>query len=120
MANLDTFEQGEDIVRTVTLTDDDGTPFDTDTFTTIEIDVYQKHSLIKIGEYSLAAGTVEQVAPNVDGVIRFRVQESESEDAQIGVYTYEIITTEVDADFDGATRKRKFKGDCFILVSSNE
>lgn len=116
---MDKFERGEDIFRTVTLTIG-GSAVDTSTFDTIEVDVYHKYSLIKIGEYSVAAGTVTKELPTSDGVISFIVSRTENDDAQTGIYQYEVITTEADADFEAGTRKRKYKGDCFILVNSNE
>lgn len=117
--NLDKFEQGEDIFRSVTLYIGNVVA-DTADFDTIEVDVFHKHSLIKIGEYSVAGGTVDTPAPTTDGVITFIVSRTETDDAQTGIYQYEIITTETDADYEAGSRTRKYKGDCFILVDSNE
>ena len=116
---MDKFERGEDIARSVTLTIN-GVAADTSFFITIEVDVYHKRSLIKIGEYSFVAGTVTKELPTTDGVISFIVSRTENESAATGIYTYEIETTEADADYSGGVRHRKYKGDCFNLVFSNE
>ena len=117
--NLDKFERGEDIFRSVTLTID-GSAADTLNFLTIEVRVFHKHSLIEIGSYSKSGGTVDNPAPTTDGVITFIVSRSENDDVATGIYQYEVETTETDADFEAGTRTRKFIGDCFILEFGNE
>ena len=116
---MDSFEQGEDIYREPTL-EIGGVAANTADFDIIEVDVYHKHSLIKIGEYSLAAGTVTKELPTTSGVISFIISRTENQEAQTGIYAYEVETTEADADYDGDVRHRKYKGDSFDLISSNE
>ena len=116
---IDTFEQGEDIFRSVTLTIE-GVATDTANFTTIGVKVFHKFSKVEIGSYTAGAGTVDTPIPTTDGVITFIISRSENDDVAIGIYSYEVETTEVDADFEGGTRTRKFIGDCFNLIFGNE
>ena len=119
MAVIDAFEQGEDIFRSVILAID-GVVADTANFTTIAVKVFHKFSKVEIGSYTKAAGTVDTPAPTTDGIITFIISRSETDDAQTGIYSYEVETTEVDADYEGGFRTRKYIGDCFNLIWGNE
>jgi len=116
---MDVFEQGEDILRTVTLSTD-GTVADTADFLTIDVRVYHKRTKADIGTYSVAGATVTKEAPTTAGIITFIVSRTECQSATTGIYSYEIETTETDADYTGGVRGRKFIGDCFRLVETNE
>ena len=119
MANIGAFERAEDIFRSVTLTID-GALADTSNFTTIEVRVFHKFNKVQVGSYSRVGGTVDNPAPTTSGVITFIVSRTENDDAATHIYSYEVETSEVDADFEGGTRTRKFIGDCFNLVFGNE
>ena len=115
MAALETFERGEDIFQSKII-EIDGTPLDTADFVTIELTLRQKFSKVVMGLYSVAAGTIDTPAPTADGVITWIVERQDNTDeAQTGIYEYEITTTELDADYLAGTRYRKFIDDCFIL-----
>ena len=116
---MDTFERGEDIFRNPILKIE-GEAADTADFTTIEVRVFHSGSKKEIGSYLKAAGTVSTPAPTTDGIIEFIISRSENRNAQIGTYSYEAKTTEVDADYEDGSRTRKFIGECFELVWGNE
>ena len=116
---MDTFEQGEDILRTVTLTVD-GSVADTADFLTIVVRVYHKKNHSEMGSYSVAGGTVTKETPTTAGIITFIVLSTENQSEQTGVYAYEIETTETDTDYPSNRRTRKFIGDCFRLMRTNE
>lgn len=121
MANLDIFDRGEDIPRTATLVNsDDSSIFDTSTFDTIEVSICHKFSRIEIGNYTLAGGTITLEIPTTSGEITWIIADTETDDAQTGIYIYEVTTTETDADYVGGVRTRKFIGDCFILQANYE
>ena len=119
MATIVSFERGEDIFRSVTLSIG-GVAADTADFTTIAVKVFHKSSKVEIGSYTAADVTVGTPAPTTDGIITFIVSRSENADVATGIYSYEVETTEVDADYGGGIRTRKFIGDCFNLVFGNE
>ena len=116
---MDSFNKNEDIYRSATL-QISSVAADTANFTAIEVDVYHSRTLAKIGEYTLAAGTVTKASPTSGGGITFIVAASETADAETGVYYWEARTTETDADYEDSTRLRKFAGECFKLEPSNE
>ena len=93
---------------------------DTADFLTIDVRVYNKKTKKDIGTYSVAGGTVTKEAPTTAGIITFIVTRTESQSAHTGVYAYEIETTETDTDYTDNVRGRKFIGDCFRLVETNE
>ena len=114
---MDSFERArEDIYREVLLADTDGNAFDTDDFLTIEIKLGHKLSKVIIGNYTLTAGTVVQIAPNANGYIYFIVPTEEQENVNLGIYEYQITTTETDTDYPDNVRQRNFVGICFRLT----
>ncbi len=119
MATIDSFEQGEDIHREVEL-QTLGAAIDTANFLTIEVDVFHRNAQTKIGEYSVAGGTVTKEIPTIDGIISFIVPRTATANQRTGLYDYEVITTEIDVDYIDNIRKRKFTGTCFNLEKSNE
>lgn len=124
MTILDTFEQGESIGRTILLTEViDGTTTVIDTSTLLTISILVKYrfyrsdySVDDAGDYTFAAGTVIKLSPTTGGYIFFDIPPSISATLSIGIYEYQITTTENDATYDGGVRTRVFKGYCFKLI----
>jgi hypothetical protein len=115
---MDTFDKGiEDIERLPTLTVD-SLPFDTTPLTEITIKVFHNKMLDLIGTYTLSGATVEKVAPNANGQIRFVVTSEQTAVAKRGKYLYQIHTLEPDATFPDNVRERSFIGWCFRLKGS--
>ena len=113
---MDSFTRGnEDISRSVTLTSDGSTAYDTDDFTAISVEVRHKKFGTVIGSYTLAASTVTQESPTTDGIITFIVSRTETASQPVGVYEYEVETIESDTDFESSVRHRSFVDDCFYL-----
>jgi len=115
---MDWFEKGiEDIERLPTLTVD-GSAFDTTDLTEITIKVFHSVTLDVIGTYTFTGGTVEKIAPNANGQIRFVVPSETTATAKRGKYFYQIHTTEPDTDFPDNVRERSFTGWVFGLNHS--
>ena len=111
---MDTFEKGESIPRTVTLTDDDSNVIDTVDLLTISVRVYSRiHDII--GTYTLADSDVVKQAPTSGGKIFFIVPATATATARAMKYFYRITTTETNADYPTGVRTRIFNGWCFDL-----
>ena len=112
---MDVFARNSDIPRTITLTD--GTDdLDTDGFLTIEVKVRHKKWNTLMGTYTLAGGTVTKESPTTDGQISIYIPPADNEDKPVGVYVYQVTTTETDADYTGSVRTRRLvPEDCFYL-----
>lgn len=115
---MDIFVKGiEDIERIPTLLVDDAV-YNTSVFTAITVNVFHHKTLTIIGTYTLAAGTVEKVAPTSYGQIRFVVTSEQTAAAKKGKYFYQVQTLEADTDFPGNVRERAFTDWCFELKHS--
>ena len=112
---MDSFAQGSSIPRTVTLTDGTNN-LDTSNFLTIEVKVKHRKWRTSLGTYTLAAGEVTKESPTSGGQITFIIPAATSEDGAVGVYEYDVTTTETDADYENSTRTRKLvPAECFYL-----
>lgn len=111
---MNAYDRGESIPVTVTLTD--GTnDIDNTTFTTIVVKVMHKYLGTLLERYSLAGSTVTRGTPSTDGEITFIVPATTTVDAALGVYEYQVKTTETDTDYESNVRTRVFRGDAFYL-----
>ena len=111
---MDIYEQGESIDREILLADGT-TPFDSNDFLTISVQVKRKYSLDDAGTYSIANGKLSRESET--GVVFFDIPPSVSATLPVGIYLYEVTTTETDSDFDGGIRTRVYQGDCFKLIA---
>lgn len=111
---MDSYERGESIPVTTTLTDGTNN-LDTADFLTIVVKVKHKKYSVLLGSYSLAAGTVTKKSPTSGGQITFICEASETATPPTKVYEYQVTTTETDAHYEDNTRTRRFRGDCFYL-----
>lgn len=111
---LDKFEQGEDIYMEFEL-QIGGVATDTDDFLTIEVEIFHKFSRINLDTFTLAGGDVHKAAPTTDGIIWVIIPQSETDDAETGIYQFQITTTETDTNYPANTRYRRCIEDCFIL-----
>lgn len=113
---MDCFVRGfEDIYREIIITDGDGTVLDADLFLTIEVIVKHKKHIKRIGTYTLAGSEVV-VESGDDGIISLIIPKEDTEDKPVGVYVYQIKTTETDADYPDSVRTRTLEPtDCFYL-----
>lgn len=109
---MNNFDRGESIPITVVCNDEDGTALDCDNFVTIVVKVTHKHLKTELDRLSLADSEV--TADGVNG-ITFIIPQSVTATGALGVYEYQIKTTESDSDYENSTRNRTFRGDCFYL-----
>ena len=112
---MNSYDRRESIPVTVTLTSDGTTALDTSNFVTITVKVTHKHLGSSMGRYSLVDSSVTKESPTTDGQITFICEDSETANAPLGVYKYQVKTTETDADYESSIRTRTFVGDCFYL-----
>ena len=113
---LDEFRQNEDIYREIELSTE-GSVADTSGFDTIEVKVVHKETLVVIGTYTVAGGTVTKESPTSAGIISFIVPRSATTNASIGIHEFQVTTTETDADYESGVRQRLGVGDCFVLTA---
>ena len=103
---MDSFARGASIPRTITLTD--GTnALDTANFLTIEVKVRHRKWDTLLGTYTLADGEVTRESPTSGGQITFIIPADTTTDLPVGVYSYQVTTTETDADYEDSTRTRR-------------
>ena len=108
---MNDFDRGEDAKSTVTLQNSSGTALDTASFDEIVVKVFHKHLGTQLGRYSVADSTVTKETPTSDGQISFTCLGSDTADAALGVYEYQVYTR----DYDGDPPKLKFRGDLLYL-----
>ena len=113
MAN--NFDRGESIPVTVNCDDEDGANLDVGNFVTIVVKVIHKHLQTELDRFSLADSTVTLGSPTSGGNVTFIIPQSVTATAAIGMYEYQVKTTETDASYENSTRNRTFRGDCFYL-----
>ena len=111
---MDSYERGESIPITATLTDGTNN-LNTANFLTIVVLVKHKYRSVSLGSYSLAAGTVTKESPTSGGQITFICEDSETTTPPTGVYEWQVTTTETNEGYEDSTRTRRFRGDCFYL-----
>ena len=114
---MDEFEQGESIGLTILLSENAaGTiPIDTSTLLTIGVLVRHKYRNTDAGTYSLVNGKLVKLSPTADGEVFCDIPPSVSTTLNIGIYEYQITTTETNTDYDGNVRTRMFIDTCFKL-----
>jgi len=112
---MDAFTRGTSIPRTITLTD--GTDnLDTSDFLTIEVKVRHKKWNTLMGAYTLAASEVTKEDPTTGGQVSIYIPASYSISLPVGVYVYQVTTTETDSNYEDSTRTRRLvPTDCFYL-----
>jgi len=112
---MDTFTRGASIPRTITLTD--GTDnLDTSDFLTIEVKVKHKYYGVDLGTYTLADSEITKETPTTGGQITFIIPATSSTNKSVGVYSYQVTTTETDTDYENNVRTRRLvPDDCFML-----
>lgn len=110
----DTFNKGESVDITMTLSDD-GVVLDTADFTTISVDILD-YMLRPLGTYTLADAEISRLVPTTGGQIFFVIPEAVSATGRIGKYFYKITTTEADVDYPDSVRTRMASGLCFNLI----
>ena len=109
---MNAFDRGEDIPITVVCTDEDGAALDCDDFVTIVTKIQHKHLGSLLDRLSLADS---EVTANGTSGITFIVPGSVTVSSPLGVYEYQLKTTETDTDYASNTRTRTFRGDCFYF-----
>ena len=108
---MDNFDRGESCPITVTLQNSSSVDLDLADFDTIVVKVSHKHLGTLLGRYSAADSTITNSSPTTDGEITFTVTSTQTADAALGVYKYQVKTY----DADGSPKYRTFVGDAFYL-----
>ena len=113
---MDKFIKGkEDVYRRIQLTID-SVAADTSNFTEIEVIIKHKINRSLLVTLTLMGGTVEKESPNTSGYINFIIDRSDHSTADIGDYEAEIVTDEIDLDYEDDIRQRGLVVDCFTLI----
>lgn len=112
---MNDFDRGEPVTITVNCDDEDGDNLDVSGFNTIIIKVIHKHLGTLLDKLTLGDGEIVISDTPTDGNVTFIVPGSVTASAALGVYKYQIRTSETDTDYNDNVRHRVFSSDAFYL-----
>lgn len=114
MDTLAVIYRGQSAPIDITLQDDDGTPLNINTLDDIWVTIYHHTSKIVMETYRDSLGEITTIDA-ANGEIRVILNDDDTEDKQVGIYSADIKTSETDAAYKDNTRYRASSAQIFEL-----